>query len=134
MFKKVLRYFVVDTFSLWAVSQLTTGMQFEDGLRTFLLASGALTLASILGKPVINIMLLPLNLVTFGLFKWVSSAIALYLVTLVVPGFNIVGFYFEGFFSKWIDIPNITLSGILAYVAFAFFLSVISSAIHWLNK
>ncbi len=134
MFKKILRYYIIDTFSLWVVSQFTTGMLFDGGLKIFFITSGVLTLATVLGKPIINILLLPLNLVTFGLFKWVSSAIALYIVTLIVPGFMIIGFAFDGFFSKWIDIPAIAVGGVFSFVAFAFILSLLSSSLHWLSK
>ena len=92
-------------------------------------------ISSLLVKPLINILLIPVNLVTFGLFRWVSSAIALYIVTLVVPGFSIIGFDFAGWASKWIDIPAFAIPpGILAFIAVSFLLSIITSLIYWLIK
>jgi uncharacterized membrane protein YvlD (DUF360 family) len=132
MLKKVLRHFAIDTFTLYAVSQFTTGLVFEKGIETLFLAGAGLTAASLLAKPIINLLLLPLNLITFNLFKWVSSAIALYLVTLLIPGFKVVKFVFEGLSSAWIDLPALNLGGGLAYVAFAFVISLISSFLYWL--
>ncbi len=132
--KRIIRAYAIATFSLWAVSTIAEGMIFENGLETLLLAGGGVMLALLVAKPVINILLLPINLVTFGLFRWVSSAVALYIVTLVVPGFKIIGFSFEGFFSIWFELPGIHLTGILAFVAYSFLLSVISSTIYWLRK
>jgi len=106
-------------------------MVLAKGINSILIAGVALSIFSLLVKPVINILLLPLNLITFGLFRWVSSVIALYLVTLVVPGFKITSFIFAGLSSKWIDIPAINLVGILAFVAFSLVISVISSILHW---
>ncbi|PIZ45666.1 hypothetical protein COY30_01575, partial [Candidatus Woesebacteria bacterium CG_4_10_14_0_2_um_filter_44_9] len=85
-------------------------------------------------KPLINLLLLPLNLITFGFFRWVSSAIALYLVTLVIPGFKIIGFSFAGFSSRWLDIPAFSLSGFFAFIGFSFAISAFASIIHWLVK
>lgn len=130
--KKVLRHFVVNTFILYIVSQLASGLQFENGVETIVLAGAGLTVASLLVKPIINLLLLPINLITFNLFKWVSSAIALYLVTLVVPGFKITGFVFAGLSSQWLDLPVINLSGFIAYVAFSFIFSMLASFIYWL--
>ena len=132
--KNILRLYLIDTLALYAVSQIAGGIVLDSGFETLLLAVVGLTVASVLVRPVINLLLLPLNLITFGLFRWVSSAIALYLVTLVVPGFTIVAFNFVGFSSKWIVIPPINLSGILAFVAFSFLLSVITSIVHWIIK
>jgi len=132
--KRILRHYVIDTFSLYLVSTIASGIHFEGGAKTILLAGVGVAIAMLLAKPVINILLLPINLVTFGFFRWVSSAIALYLVTLTVPGFKILGFHFAGFTSAWIDLPALSLSGIAAYIAFSFLLSILTSFIYWLIK
>lgn len=132
--KTILRHYVFDTVSLYLVSKIATGMVFEKGPETLLLAGAALAVVTILIRPLINVLLLPINLITFGLFKWVGSVIAFYIVTLIVPGFKIANFYFSGFSTKWFDFPAIALAGIMAYFAFSFLISLISSSIHWLTK
>ena len=132
--KKIFRHFAIDTLTLYAVSLFTAGLVFEKGLITILLAGASLTVASLLARPVINLLLLPINLITFNLFKWVSSAIALYLVTLVVPGFKITHFYFAGMASNLFTIPPFSLGGILSYAVFAFIISFITSSIYWIVK
>lgn len=132
--KKIFRHFAIDTLTLYAVSLFTSGLVFEEGLTTVLLAGVGLTVASLLARPVINLLLLPINLITFNLFKWVSSAIALYLVTLVVSGFKIAHFYFAGVTSNLFTIPSLSLGGVLSYVAFAFIISLITSSIYWIIK
>ena len=107
--KRILRLFTIDTFCLWVVSQMAQGMVFERGLTTLVIAGIGLTGVSLLAKPVINLLLLPINLIKFGLFRWVASAIVLYLVTLLVKDFKIAFFTFPGFNSLWIDIPAIHL-------------------------
>lgn len=130
--KSLLKVYLTFTLSLYLASLAFKGMELASGINSVLLAGVALSLFSLLVKPLINILLLPLNLITFGLFRWVSSVIALYLVTLVVPGFKITGFIFNGLSSKWMTIPSVNLTGILAVVAFSLVISVISSILHWL--
>lgn len=132
--KRLLRHFVINTFSLWTASKIAEGMVFSEGLRTLFIAGLALTVMSLFAKPIINLLLLPLNLVTFGLFRWVASAFVLYLVTLLIKDFKIVSFYYPGFTSKWIDIPQVSFQGTLSFIGFAFIISVIVSFIHWLIK
>jgi putative membrane protein len=132
--KRILRHFVIDTYSLWLTSLCASGMVFGRGFITLLLAGVGVTLVSVIAKPVINLLLLPLNLLTFGVFRWVAAAIVLFLVTLLVKDFAISGFAFSGFSNKWIELPALNFHGILAFVGFSFILSIITSFIYWLIK
>jgi putative membrane protein len=132
--RTILKHFIIDTVTLYIISQAVAGIVFTEGLYTLFLTGFVLTLATKIVKPVINILLLPLNLVTLGLFKWVTYAITLYLVTLVVPGFKLGQFVFAGFNSYWFSIPPISLAGVLAFLAFSFAISTISSLLCWIFK
>ncbi len=132
--RTLLKHFIIDTVALYLISQGVSGMVFQDGLYTLLLTGLTLMLTTMIVKPVINILLLPLNLVTFGLFKWVTYAITFYLVTLVVPGFKLMDFVFRGYNSYWFSIPPVTLTGIAAFLAFAFVISFVSSVVSWIFK
>jgi putative membrane protein len=132
--KRILRHFVIDSVSIFLVSSVATGMVFQKGIETLLLTGLGLTIASLIAKPVINLLLLPVNLITFGLFRWVAAVAVLYIVTLVVPGFSIAQFHFGGYTSVWFDIPVVAFTGFLAFLAFSFLHSLISSFIYWLIK
>lgn len=66
---------------------------------------GALVLAVVLGiinmflKPVINLLTLPLNILTLGLFSLVVNALLVMLAGMVVPGFSVTGFWPAFFFA-----------------------------------
>lgn len=128
--KRLLRHFLIDTAVLYFVSQFIHGLNFSGGVATIFLTGAVLALTTMLIKPLINILLLPLNLITFGLFKWIAHAISLYIVTLVVPGFSITGFTFLRFDSYWFSVPGLNLPGVLAVVAFSFVISFASSALY----
>lgn len=132
--KKILRHYIVETVTLYICSQLVTGLVFEKGNQSILLAGLALMIASLIVRPLINILILPINLLTFNLFKWVSSAVTLYLVTLIVPGFKIAKFFYPGLVTKWFDIPQVSLEGVLAIIAFSLLITSISSVFYWLIK
>lgn len=132
--KRILRHYCIDTFSLWVIDRVAEGLYFENGLRTLFIAGVGITLVSIFAKPIINLLLLPLNLITYGLFRWVSSAFIIYLVTLLVPEFRVKGFLFSGFESLWFDIPQLSFEGLPAFIAFSFILSVFTSFVYWLIK
>ncbi len=132
--RTLFKHFLVDTLSLYVISLSVSGMIFEKGIYTLLLAGFVLMLTTLVIKPIINVLLLPLTLVTFGLFKWVAYAVTLYLVTLIVPGFKLLDFAFKGLSSYWFVIPSITLNGAWAFLAFSLLISFISSIIYWVLK
>lgn len=134
MIRHAIKSFLINSVTLYLVSLIVSGIFFEKGLETIVLTGTALTVIALIIKPIINILLLPLNLVTFGLFRWVGYAVALYLVTLLVPGFKILEFIFKGFSSYWISVPGISLYGILAFIAFSLVISIISTTLDWLLK
>ena len=116
--KRILRHFVIDSVSIFLVSSIASGMIFDKGIETLLMTGLGLTIASLIAKPVINILLLPVNLLTFGLFRWVSAVAVLYIVTLVVPGFHIINFNFPGYSMIWFEIHIVIFFGLIAYIEF----------------
>ena len=132
--RRILKYFLVSTASLYIVSQVVSGIAFSDGVTTLLLTGAVLAIVSLVIKPIINILILPINLLTFGFFRWVGFAVALYIVTLLVPSFKLMDFAFKGFSSYWFSIPAFSLGGVLAFIAFSFFISFISGIIDWVLK
>ncbi|MCL4419245.1 phage holin family protein, partial [Patescibacteria group bacterium] len=116
------------------VSMAVSGIVFAEGTYSLLLAGAVLTLTTLIIRPIINILLLPINLITFGLFRWVGYAVTLYLVTLIVPGFKLLNFAFRGYSSYWFNIPAISLTGVLSFIAFSFLISLVASLGYWILK
>ena len=130
--KKILRTIVLETVTLYLITLFTSGINLGGGFKGLLITGLALSVATYLIKPLINILILPLNLITFGLFKWVNQAITLYLIDLILPDFSITGFSFHALQTAYFSLPSISLSGGLAYVSFSLLISIISSVAFWL--
>jgi putative membrane protein len=130
--KRIARVFVIEVVVLYLVSQVAAGLVFKNGATSLIATGIALGAAAFLVKPVINILILPLNLLTFGLFKWVGNAIVLFLVDFVLPQFTIGAFKFLGLHSSLLTLPSFSLpEGALSYFAFSFLISIITTIIYW---
>lgn len=132
--KRIVRIFIVESLVLYFVSQVTTGFVFEGGTTSLLITAAGLTLASLFIKPIINLLLLPLNLLTFGFFRFLTNAITLYLVALILKNnFSVNEFFFKGYHGTLIVIPSIGIpAGPFSYLAFSLLISFVSSVIYWL--
>lgn len=132
--KGLLRSFLVNLTSLWAVASFTPAIVLGEKIETLPLASLALTLANLVVRPILKLLFLPVTLLTLGLFQWVINVIILYLVTRVVAEFNIAGFIFAGFSWQGFIIPSFTVSLLWAFILVSFLLSLVSSFVYWLIK
>ena len=92
------------------------------GFTGLLTTSVILVLANKLLRPLLNLLLLPLNLITLGLFRWVTNVLVFYLVTLVSPYLSVTGFTFN----------HVYLSRFWVLVLASFLISLIHSTVRWL--
>lgn len=130
--KRLLRSFAIHFLVLWFIAKNIGGVEYGNDLRILAYGAVALTFADFLLKPLINILLLPFNLVTLGVFRWVSNVITLYIATALVPGFSVVAFVYKGLATNFLVIPSLELSLFPAYIAISFAISIFSSFLFWL--
>lgn len=82
--------------------------------------------------PLLKILFLPLNLLTLGLFAWLTNVLALYALTTVVSEFKLLPFTFEGFQSGIIILPSVELTTFLVAVVASFVIGIITHMFQWL--
>jgi putative membrane protein len=102
----------LTSLSLWVASYIFSGMKFADG-GSLLIAALLLGFANAVVKPLLILFTLPLTIVTLGLFLLVVNALMLMLVSAVVSGFTISGFWTAFFASIFISIFSLFVSGLV---------------------
>jgi putative membrane protein len=83
-----------------------------DGLLPALAAGAALALVNAVIRPVLIVLTLPITLVTLGLFIFVLNGLCFWLVSRLVPGFHVAGF--------WPAMGGALLVSVVSWVATAF--------------
>ncbi len=71
-----------------------------------LVASVVLGALNLLVRPIIFVLTLPITILTLGLFSLVINALLIVLVSLVVPGFSVAGFWTALLFAFVLAIIN----------------------------
>lgn len=123
--KRLIRSLVYHFLSFHLAASYLAGVQVQGGPRTLLIAAATMTLFSLLVKPVLKLLFLPINLLSLGMFRWLINVIILYLLMLVIPTIRIVGFEFSGFGYQKLILPAMTVSPFLNVVLVSFFLSFV---------
>ena len=93
-----LAHWGITALSLWLTSFIFHGISFANKKSLFLSAL-LLGFANAVIRPIIIILTIPLTLITFGLFLLVINALMMLLVSALVPGFRISGFW-TAFFAS----------------------------------
>lgn len=131
--KTLLRYFLINVVALWGTSQIIQGVVFLEGTLTLLMAGLAFTVINFLLIPLLKILLLPLNLLTLGMFSWLTNVLALYALTKIIQDFRLMPYYFPGWQANGFTVPSFDLTTFWVAVLASFMIGIITHFLHWLS-
>jgi putative membrane protein len=83
---------LVNALAIWLATEIVPGIEARS-VTVVLAAALVLGLVNAIVRPVLLVLTLPLTLVTLGLFLFVLNAVCLWLTSVVVPGFDVRGFW-----------------------------------------
>lgn len=129
--KNILKSFLINAVALYVLTVIVPAFKISGGLNSFLTAGATLTVLNILVKPIFNLLLLPINLLTLGFFRWASSVLIIWMLAKLTPGLSITNYSFTGFNYQGIILPAIQLSVLWTLVIGSFMMSIITTLLDW---
>lgn len=85
--------FLGTTAAVFLTINLVPGVDAEGGWVTILLVALAWSVITLVIRPVLSILTLPITIITFGLFALILNALLFWLMAAIVPGFVVTGFF-----------------------------------------
>lgn len=116
------------------ISQILAGVKVSGGFITYLFGGIALTLLLIILRPILNLLALPLNIVTLGMFSFLTNVIIFYVLTILVVGISITAFTLPGFEYAGFTVPEIYFNTLFAFILVSFLQSLTVSFLSWLTQ
>lgn len=132
--KKIIRTFLINLGALYITTQIFPSLVISGGILGLLIGAVAFMVANILLVPLIKVLLLPLNLLTLGLFAWLSNVLALYFLVNVVPYIKVTSYNFPGVYYQGFVIPSMELNAFQTVIVVSFVIGFIIHITHWLSK
>ena len=105
-------HWAITGLSLWIASYLFRGLKF-DSTGALVVSALLLGFANAVVKPLLIVLTLPLTLLTFGLFLLVINALMILLVSALVRGFKVSGFWTAFFASIFISLLSIAIGSMV---------------------
>jgi len=132
--KNIIRIFIYNSLALYLAIQILGTIQISDMPDGFIITAGALTLLNMLIKPILKIIVLPINLITFGLLSWIVNVGILYILVSFVSYVNIQPLQFAGFSYHGISVSAFSLNDWQTYIATSLLIAIIESFAKWLTQ
>ena len=103
-----LLHWAITSLSLWVASHVFSGLRFSD-TSALIVSALLLGFANAILRPLLIFLTLPLTLLTLGAFLLVINALMLLLVSALVRGFTISGFWTAFFASIFIAVLSFAI-------------------------
>ncbi len=88
---KIILHWIILSLAVFATTKIISGISLAP-IWVALIVGACLTLFNMFIKPVINILTLPINIVTLGLFSLVVNGLLFWYLGNVINGFNVTTF------------------------------------------
>ena len=111
--KGIFLRWLILTFAIIATSYLIDGIQVSGFLSAFF-AAAILGILNSFFRPILLILTLPVNILSLGLFTFVINALMLMMVSGVISGFKVYGFWSAVFGSLLISLVSWLLTSFIS--------------------
>jgi len=130
--KSLLRTLLLNIAVIFFAAWTLPGLSYSHNLQTLLFAAVALALLNLVARPIVKLLMLPLNLLTLGIFSWLTNVFLLYLATRLIPGFEVLAFNFSGWAYQGLVLPAMAVSTFTSYILSSFLIGLLTSLLGWL--
>lgn len=114
------------------LASLTLSGLILDNLTSMVMLAIVLYFGNKVIHPIVQIILLPLNLLSLGIFSVASTLISLYLSTLFVKGVSVIPFTFQGASLFGLHVASISFNTILSFIAISVTIYFVEKILFWL--
>lgn len=132
--KTLLRAYLYSLFTLWIATFLIDSFDIKGGITSYLYTAGILSILTLLVRPILKVIMFPINLITFGVFSWVINVIILYLVVKLTPYVQISSWNFPGLVLNTITISSYNLNLWQTFIVTSLLIGIIVNLLLWLAK
>lgn len=114
--RKILRLTLLFSFSLVCANLTWQNLTFQVTPWTYVKTALVLAIFEVILKPILKIILFPINLLTLGLFRAVIDTVGLYLASFVFSDFYVSSIYSPATTFLGLNIPSFNFTNFWAFL------------------
>ncbi len=132
--KTILKLIFVNYLVIYVTSLIYLGFTVDPSFKNLLTAAIIWLLLNKIVKPIIKLLLLPINLITLNLFSWAIGFITLFLLQIFADGISVSAYQFPGVNFAGFVIPTFSINTFFSYLVTSILLNTIHTFILWLFR
>lgn len=133
MIKDFVRSFLVNSLTLWVLTQYVLGFQINNGVVPLFIISLAFTVLHLVMKPVLETVFSSINFLTLGAVGVAVDSVILLVITRYFTQISINSWHFQGTQIQGYSIPPTDLSQIATVVLVALILNIVRTIVEMLT-
>lgn len=129
--KFIVKRYLITVTSIFAITQLIQAFSINGGWYGIFYASFILSILFYIIRPILNLIMLPINLITLNLSSWTVQILIFYLWTVAVPQVKITDWQFTGLQTGIITLSYLNLLKWQVTVLAALVFIITNKLLHW---
>lgn len=132
--KKLGVHIIANLLAIWVITLLLTGVKVTGGPISYIILALAISLVNWGVKPIITFLTLPFNFLTLGLLNVIINIVLFYVISLLIPGYEITAGQFIGIETPIFVIPAWETNLMVTILIGSLLLSLMAGLVEWLLK
>ena len=132
--KSLARHIFVNFLAIYLADLIYPGFSVSSTFKNLFTAAVIWFLLNKVVKPIIKILLLPINLITLNLFSWLIGFITLFLLQVFADGVTISSYNFPGVSANGFSLPSFQINIFFSYILTSIILNSLHNAVFWLFR
>lgn len=127
-----LKSLIITAAAFYLVYTFIPAINLGNDPKNVLILIGGLWLITHIVNPIFSLVLLPINILTFGFVSFVLNIALLYAITYFQKDFYFLPYYFPGANIQGIILPSMSLNSIATLVLVAVFITILQKVLQFI--
>jgi len=128
--RHLLKSFIISASTIYIAFSLVPTVNFGQDPKNILVFFGGFWIISQVINPIFSIVLLPINLLTFGLVSFILNIAFIFALLNFLPEFSIKAYDFPGAKLDGVIFPAFSFTQIYTIAIFAFIVTIVQKILH----
>lgn len=128
--KHFLKTFIITASSLYITTRFIPTVSIGSDIKNYLVVVLGLWIITLVVKPLFSLVLLPVNILTFGLVSFLLNIAFVFALLNFLPQFSVTAYYFPGAIIEGIIFPAISFNEIGTIILVSTLITVLQKVLH----
>ena len=128
--RHLIKSFIITIATLYLTYSLVPTINFGIDLKNIALFAGGIWVISQLINPIFSVVLLPINLLTFGLLSYILNIAFVFALINFLPGFSVSAYNFPGANIDGLILPQVSFNQMGTILVVALIITFVQKTLH----